>query len=47
MKTVFKITLCVILNSTKKLTMPIQNWSQALSQFSIYFEGRLKGVLDI
>ncbi len=28
-------------------TMPIQNWSQALSQLSIYFEGRLGGVLEI
>jgi transposase-like protein len=36
-----------ILNATEKWTMPIQNWSQALSQLSIYFEGRLDGVLDI
>jgi len=27
--------------------MPIQNWSQALSQLSIYFEGRLDSVLEI
>jgi len=27
--------------------MPIQNWSLTLSQLSIYFEGRLDGVLDI
>jgi len=27
--------------------MPIQNWSQALSQLDIYFEGRLDSVLDI
>jgi len=28
-------------------TMPIHNWSQALSQLAIYFEGRLDKVLDI
>ena len=27
--------------------MPIQNWSQALSQLDIYFEGRLDSVLEI
>jgi len=27
--------------------MSIQNWSQALSQLDIYFEGRLDSVLDI
>jgi len=27
--------------------MPIQNWSQALSQLDIYFEGRLDNVLEI
>jgi len=36
-----------ILNATEKWTMPIQNWSQALSQLSIYFEGRLDSVLEI
>jgi transposase-like protein len=36
-----------ILNATDKWTMPIQNWSQAISQLAIYFEGRLDGVLDI
>ncbi len=36
-----------ILNATEKWTMPIQNWSQALPQLSIYFEGRLDGVLEI
>jgi transposase-like protein len=27
---------------TKKWTMPIHNWNQALSHFSIIFENRLK-----
>jgi len=36
-----------ILNATEKWTMPIQNWSQALSQLDIYFEGRLDSVLVI
>jgi len=27
--------------------MPIQNWSQALSQLDIYFEGRLDSVLEV
>ena len=36
-----------ILNASEKWTMPIQNWSQALSQLDIYFEGRLDSVLDI
>jgi len=35
------------LNATEKWTMPIQNWSQALSQLDIYFKGRLDSVLDI
>ncbi len=35
------------LNATEKWTMPIQNWSQVLSQLDIYFEGRLNSVLDI
>jgi putative transposase len=42
-----KLLYAGILNATEKWTMPIQNWSQALSQLSIYFEGRLDGVLDI
>ena len=42
-----KLLYAGILNATEKWTMPIQNWSQALSQFDIYFEGRLDGVLDI
>lgn len=42
-----KLLYAGILNATEKWTMPIQNWSQALSQLSIYFEGRLDGVLEI
>ncbi len=42
-----KLLYAGILNATEKWTMPIQNWSQALSQLSIYFEGRLDSVLDI
>jgi putative transposase len=42
-----KLLYAGILNATEKWTMPIQNWSPALSQLSIYFESRLDGVLDI
>jgi putative transposase len=42
-----KLLYAGILNATEKWTMPIQNWSQALSQLSIYFEGRLNSVLEI
>ena len=42
-----KLLYAGILNATDKWTMPIQNWSQALSQLSIYFEGRLDSVLEI
>jgi len=42
-----KLLYVGILNATEKWTMPIQNWSQALSQLAIYFEGRLDKVLDI
>lgn len=42
-----KLLYAGILNATKKWTMPVQNWSQALSQLAIYFEGRLEGVLEI
>jgi transposase-like protein len=41
-----KLLYAGILNATEKWTMPIQNWSQALSQLDIYFEGRLDSVLD-
>lgn len=42
-----KLLYAGILNATDKWTMPIQNWSQALSQLAIYFEGRLDKALDI
>lgn len=42
-----KLLYAGILNATEKWTMPVQNWSQALSQLAIYFEGRLDTVLDI
>jgi len=42
-----KLLYAGILNASEKWTMPIQNWSQALSQLAIYFEGRLDNVLDI
>ncbi len=42
-----KLLYVGILNASEKWTMPIQNWSQALSQLAIYFEGRLNKVLDI
>lgn len=42
-----KLLYACILNATEKWTMPIQNWSQALSQLYIYFEGRLDSVLDL
>ncbi len=42
-----KLLYVGILNASKKWTMPIQNWSQALSQLAIFFEGRLNKVLDI
>ena len=42
-----KLLYAGILNATEKWTMPIPNWSEALSQLDIYFEGRLDCVLDI
>ena len=42
-----KLLYVGILSATKKWTMPIQNWSQAISQLAIYFDGRLDEVLDI
>jgi len=42
-----KLLYAGILNATKNWTMPIHNWSQALSQLAIYFEGRLDHALDI
>ena len=42
-----KLLYAGILNASKKWTMPVQNWNLALSQFAIYFEGRLDNALDI
>ncbi|MCP4061934.1 MAG: IS256 family transposase [Gammaproteobacteria bacterium] len=42
-----KLLYSGILNSTKKWTVPVQNWSEALSQLAIYFDGRLDKALDI
>ncbi len=42
-----KLLYAGILNATEKWTMPIHNWSQAVSQLDIYFEGRLDSVLEI
>jgi putative transposase len=42
-----KLLYAGILNASEKWTMPIQIWSQALSQLDIYFEGRLDRVLEI
>jgi transposase-like protein len=42
-----KLLYAGILNASEKWTMPIQNWSQALSQLDIYFEGRLDSVLNM
>jgi len=42
-----KLLYAGILNATKNWTMPIHNWSQALSQLAIYFEGRLDNALDL
>jgi len=42
-----KLFYAAILNATEKWTMPIHNWSQALSQLDIYFEGRLDKALEI
>jgi len=42
-----KLLYAGILNATEKWNKPIHNWSQALSQLAIYFEGRLDKVLDI
>ncbi len=36
-----KLLYASILNATKKWSMPIHNWSLALSRLAIYFEGRL------
>ena len=42
-----KLLYAGMLNATEKWKMPIQNWSLALSQFAIHFEGRLDNELKI
>lgn len=42
-----KLLYAGMLNATEKWKMPIQNWSLALSQFAIHFEGRLNNELKI
>jgi transposase-like protein len=42
-----KLLYAGILNASKNWTMPVQNWSQTLSQLAMFFEGRLDSVLDI
>jgi len=34
-------------NAQKKRTMPMRNWSLALSQLAIFFEGRLEEALEL
>ncbi len=42
-----KLLYLGIQNTSKKWTMPIQNWNLTLSQLAIFFEGRLDGALDL
>lgn len=37
----FKLLYLALRNISKKWTMPIRNWSAAMNQFSIIFEGRV------
>jgi transposase-like protein len=37
-----KLIYLAIQNISKKWTMPPKNWSQLISQLSVFFEGRLK-----
>jgi len=38
---VFKLVYLALRNISKKWTMPIREWSSAMSQFAIMFEGRV------
>jgi putative transposase len=38
---VFKLMYLALKNISKKWTMPIRNWSGAMNQFAILFEGRV------
>ena len=42
-----KLLYMGIENTSKKWTMPIQNWAQTLSHLSIRFEGRIDSVLEL
>ncbi|HHR6458232.1 TPA: transposase [Providencia alcalifaciens] len=42
-----KLLYLGLLNAQEKWMMPIQNWNLALSQLSIYFEGRLDNVIKV
>lgn len=36
-----KLLYLALMNASKRWTMPIKHWSQALNQLSVYFDGRL------
>jgi putative transposase len=38
----FKLLYLGLKNISKKWTMPIRNWSAAMNQFAIIFEGRVR-----
>lgn len=42
-----KLLYVGITKASQKWTMPIANWGQTLSQLTIYFEGRLDGVMKL
>jgi putative transposase len=43
----FKLLYLALKNAAKKWSMPIRNWSAAMNQFAIIFEGRVPmGGLD-
>ena len=46
-ESMLKLLYLALKNISKKWTMPIPNWAQALSQLAIHFEGRLDAALDL
>ncbi len=42
-----KLLYLGIKNASKKLTMPVRNWSLTISQLAIFFEGRIDKYLEI
>ena len=38
---IFKLLYLAMMNASKKWTMPVKHWAQALQQFAIFFEGRV------